>query len=400
MPRGGPDGGSGGRGGSVYLVAEPMMRTLLDFEYKNTYSAADGAPGEGREKTGAGGEDIEIGVPPGTVVYDMDTGEKVADLLVAGDRLLAARGGAGGRGNTAFKSSTRQAPRFAEKGEPGETRQLRLELKILADVGIVGFPNVGKSTFIAHVSAAKPKIASYPFTTLEPNLGVVELSGGRRMVIADMPGLIEGAHEGTGLGHRFLRHVERTHVLIHMLDAAGVEGRDPLQDFEKINRELALHNERLASLPQVVALNKIDLPDGRDYAPMYAQELEGEAQSVVLTSAATGEGCSQLLEKVWSVLSQQEGFKSPETDREPREFEIPEALERPTEVLKVAEDIYVVRGTAIEKLISRLDTESPESADWLHERLSRLGVIKRLNSAGATEGDTVFLENLETEYTF
>ncbi|MFP3902951.1 MAG: Obg family GTPase CgtA, partial [Armatimonadota bacterium] len=273
-------------------------------------------------------------------------------------------------------------------------------LKILADVGIVGFPNVAKSTLIARVSAAKPKIASYPFTTLQPNLGVVKLSGNRRMVIADMPGLIEGAHDGTGLGHKFLRHVERTYVLIHMLDAAGVEGRDPLEDFEKINRELALYDERLGSLPQVVALNKVDLPDGGDYAPLYAEELESDGHTVVQTSAVTGEGCTELLEEAWSVLSEQEEFRSPETDREPKEFEIPETLERSTEVLKVAENIYLVRGTAIEKLISRLDADSPESAEWLHEQLSRLGVIERLNRAGATEGDTVFLENLETEYSF
>lgn len=399
QPRGGPDGGVGGKGGHVYLVAREGMRTLLDFEYKNTYSAPGGQRGAGGERTGAGGDDIEIDVPPGTVVYDFETGQKLADLLIPGDRLLAARGGEGGRGNAAFKSSTRQAPKFAEKGEPGEERHLRLELRLLADVGIIGFPNVGKSTFIAHVSAARPKIAGYPFTTLQPNLGVVALDRDRRMVIADMPGLIEGAHEGTGLGHEFLRHVERTHVLIHMLDAAGVEGRDPLVDFETINRELRLYDERLAELPQIVALNKVDLPDGKDYGPMYADELEKDGWTTVLTSAITGEGCRELLEEVWSVLSQQEGFVHPETEREPKEFELPEPPERPTEVLKIAEHVYLVRGTEIERIMSRADTETFDGAEWLHEQLSRLGVLNELKRAGISEGDTVFLGQVETEYT-
>ena len=400
VPRGGPDGGDGGKGGSVYVVVAPHMRTLLDFEYRTKFAAGEGRPGEGTRKTGRSGADLRIGVPPGTVVFDAETGEQVADLVVAGDELLAAHGGEGGRGNKAFASATRQTPRFAERGEKGQRRRLRLELKVLADVGIIGFPSVGKSTFIARVSAARPKIADYPFTTLEPNLGVVELPGDRRMVIADMPGLIAGAHQGVGLGHTFLRHVERTHVLVHMLDIAAVEGRDPLDDFAIINEELRLHEERVAELPMVVAMNKVDLPSGRDYAELYAAELEKGGYETFAISAATGEGCAELLEGVWQMLEQSGSLLALEEDREPTTYTMEPATEDEVRVARVEEHVFAVRGTLVNRIVERTDYETAAGAEWLHEQLSAAGIIRRLEEAGAVEGDTVFLGQVETEYNF
>jgi GTPase len=400
VPRGGPDGGGGGKGGSVYLVVAPHMRTLLDFEYKTKFVAEDGRPGGSSRKTGRSGADLRIGVPPGTLVFDAETGEQVGDLVVVGDELLAARGGEGGRGNKAFATATRQTPGFAERGEKGHSRRLRLELKVLADVGIIGFPSVGKSTFIARVSAARPKIADYPFTTLQPNLGVVELSEDRRMIIADMPGLIGGAHEGVGLGHRFLRHVERTHVLLHMLDIAAVEGRDPLEDFVTINEELRLHNEQVAGLPMIVAMNKVDLPSGRDYAEMYGEELRERGYEALAVSAVTGEGCAELLERVWQMLAQSGGLLALEEDREPRTYTMKPDSEDEIRVTRIQEHVFAVRGTIVSRIMDRTDYETAAGAEWLEEQLAAAGIIKRLEDAGAVEGDTVFLGQVETEYRF
>ncbi len=401
VPRGGPNGGDGGRGGSVYIAVKPHMRTLLDFKYKTKYTAPNGRPGADANKSGGDGNDLVIYVPAGTVVYDEETGEQVADLLVPGDRLLAAAGGVGGMGNKHFANATRQTPRFAERGAPGVSHMLRLELKILADIGVVGFPSVGKSTFISRVSAARPKIADYHFTTLEPNLGVVEFSDGRRMIIADMPGLIEGAHEGVGLGHRFLRHVERTRVLIHMLDIAGIEGRDPLDDFAIINRELRLHDERLASLPQIVAMNKVDLTSGREYASLYAEALQAQGYETVGISAVTGEGCAELLEKAWHLLTQGNDWSSLiKIEREPILYTMPEPVEIELRVTRVLDNVFVVRGTVVERIVERTDLTTPAGAEWLHEQLSGVGIIDKLDAAGAREGDTVFLGQLETVYSF
>lgn len=400
VPRGGPDGGDGGKGGDVYLGVDPHMRTLLDFEYKHKFAAQAGGHGSGSTKTGRSGRDLTVRVPPGTTVYDARTGEQVADLVVSGDRLLAARGGKGGRGNKVFATPSRQAPRFAERGERGETHTLRLELKTLADVGIIGFPSVGKSTLISRVSAARPKVAAYPFTTLEPNLGVVDLPGERRMVIADMPGLIEGAHQGVGLGHKFLRHVERTRVLVHVLDIAAVEGRDPLRDFDTINAELKLHDERLAGLPQIVAMNKMDLPSGSDYAPMYEEQLRARGYDVVAISAVTGEGCRELMEKAWRALDATREPLTLDAGREPRTFEMPTPEHRELRVMRVAESVFVVRGSEVERIVSRTAIQTEAGAEWLHEQLSAAGILDRLEEVGAREGDTVFLEELETEYRF
>jgi GTP-binding protein len=307
VPRGGPDGGNGGLGGSVYAVADPHRNTLVHFQFNPDYKAQRGGNGAGALRTGRNGKDLEIPVPVGTLIFrrDPETGEReqFADLTEAGQRVLLAKGGRGGLGNAHFATSTNRAPRKVQPGEPGEEFDLHLELKLLADVGLVGFPNAGKSTFISVVSSARPKIADYPFTTLVPNLGVVALSGNRSFVVADVPGLIEGAHEGRGLGHQFLRHIERTKVLIHLVDVSGASGRDPVEDFETIRRELELHNPDLIEKPQLVAANKIDALDD----PAKVTALEKRAKKLKLKffriSAVTGEGVSTLIEAAWPIIA-------------------------------------------------------------------------------------------------
>ncbi|MGV3720504.1 MAG: GTPase ObgE, partial [Actinomycetota bacterium] len=264
VPRGGPDGGDGGRGGDVVMTADPMLTTLIDFRFKREYKAERGGNGSSNQKFGKNGAGIQLRVPVGTQVTDLETGELIADFVRPEQREVIAKGGRGGRGNTHFVSSTHQVPRFAEKGEPAEVHELRLDLKLLADVGLIGFPNVGKSTLISKVSAARPKIADYPFTTLVPNLGVVQVEPGRSFVVADIPGLIEGASSGAGLGHQFLRHVERTRMLVHVLDVSGLTMRDPYEDYLIVNQELAAYSDRLSALPQLVALNKSDMPDAAE----------------------------------------------------------------------------------------------------------------------------------------
>jgi GTP-binding protein len=307
VPRGGPDGGNGGLGGSVYAVADPHRNTLVHFQFNPEYKAQRGGNGAGALRTGRGGKDLEIPLPVGTLVFrkDPETGElePFADLTEVGQRVLLAKGGRGGLGNAHFATSTNRAPRKVQPGEPGEAFDLHLELKLLADVGLVGFPNAGKSTFISVVSSAKPKIADYPFTTLVPNLGVVALSGDRSFVVADVPGLIEGAHEGRGLGHQFLRHIERTKVLIHLVDVSGASGREPVEDFDTIRRELELHNPELLEKPQLVAANKIDALDD----PTRLAALEKRARKLKLKffriSAVTGEGVNTLIEAAWPIIA-------------------------------------------------------------------------------------------------
>jgi len=307
VPRGGPSGGDGGHGGSIYIVADPNLNTLLNYRFQKTFAAGRGAHGEGSNRTGRTGADIELQVPVGTVVYErmQDDLVQIADLTTPGERLLIAKGGLGGRGNAQFASSTNRAPRRAEPGLPGEERDLRLHLKLLADVGLVGFPNAGKSTLISRISAARPKIADYPFTTLAPHLGVVSLSDDRSFVVADVPGLIEGAHAGHGLGHRFLSHLERTHVLVHLVDISSTSGRDPVEDFEIISRELELFpgrdasGERLADKPVLVAANKMDALDDPDRLARLERHLQSAGLPLYPVSAATGEGLDPLLEAIW-----------------------------------------------------------------------------------------------------
>lgn len=301
IPRGGPDGGNGGRGGDVRLVAREGRRTLYPFRFQRLFKAENGAPGQGDQRSGRSGGDLTLEVPPGTLVFDADTGELIRDLVAPGDAVVVATGGRGGKGNTHFKTSTHQTPRFAQPGEPGQTRQLRLELKLLADVGIIGLPNAGKSTLISRVSAATPKIADYPFTTLTPTLGVVNPPfGGEPFVMADIPGLIEGAHAGVGLGTRFLRHVERTRILVHLVDAAAIDPSDPLRDLRIVNTELERYGQRLAAKNQIVALNKIDLTGAEEKARQLARAL-GETVPVLI-SAATGAGVRQLLGRIVAAL--------------------------------------------------------------------------------------------------
>lgn len=304
VPKGGPSGGDGGDGGSIVLEVDPGLSTLLDFRYRKEYRAPAGQPGANKDMYGRAGEDLVLRVPPGTQVYDEATSQLLADLQAGGERFVIARGGRGGRGNIHFATSTDRAPRRAEPGTPGEEREVRLDLKLLADVGLLGFPNVGKSSLIARISAARPKIADYPFTTLVPNLGMVRLSGDRSLVVADIPGLIAGAHEGAGLGDRFLRHVERTRVLVHLLDgSAAAPGRSPLRDYLAINSELSLFDPALAQRPQVVVMNKVDLPDVRRRLRSLVAPFTRRGIPVLSISAATGEGVDALLEAVWRTLA-------------------------------------------------------------------------------------------------
>lgn len=320
VPKGGPDGGNGGEGGSVFIVADPHRNTLVHFRFNPDYQAQRGGNGAGALRTGRGGRDLEIPVPVGTLVFKVDpeTGEKVqaADLTVTGQRVLIAKGGRGGLGNAHFATSTNRAPRKVQPGEPGEEFNLHLKLKLLADVGLVGYPNAGKSTLISVISAAKPKIAAYPFTTLTPNLGVVALSGDRDFVVADVPGLIEGAHEGHGLGHQFLRHIERTKVIIHLVDVSGASGRDPVEDFDTIRKELELYNPELLKKPHLVAANKIDAVDD----PKRVTALEKRAKKLKLKffqiSAVAGTGVKALVEAAWPIIAKARELEAQNANRD------------------------------------------------------------------------------------
>lgn len=302
VPKGGPAGGDGGDGGSVILTVDSGLSTLLDFRYKHEYFAPSGEPGANKDRYGHAGANLVLKVPPGTQVFDEEGGALIADLRVEGETFVAAPGGRGGRGNIHFATPTDRAPRKSEPGLPGQERRLRLDLKLLADVGLLGFPNVGKSSLIARISAARPKIADYPFTTLIPNLGMVRLSGERSFVVADVPGLIEGAHQGAGLGDRFLRHLERTRVLVHLLEVSATPGRTPLRDFLALNRELALYDPELAARPQIVVLNKLDLPEVASRRARLARPFKTRGIPLLAISAATGEGIGPLLEAVWKQL--------------------------------------------------------------------------------------------------
>ena len=394
-PRGGPDGGDGGDGGNVYLVADPHIHTLLDYTYRRTFKAERGKHGSSANKTGARGKDIVIPVPVGTQVYDADTGELLADLTVPGQRLLAARGGKGGRGNAAFATATRRTPRYAERGLPGERRRLRLVLKLIADVGLIGLPNAGKSTLLSRVSAARPKIAAYPFTTLTPNLGVVRV-GDETFVVADLPGLIEGAHEGVGLGDRFLRHAERTRLLVHMLDAAAFE-RDLMKDFQQINEELRLYSPALAERPQLVALNKIDIPEARERAVEAAERFRAMGYETFLISAATGEGVDDLMAACAAKLREMPR-EVPEPGEAPELIEAPRPPERPLTIERDEDGTFIVSGTRVEEEVAKTNLDSDEALDWLEERLDRLGVMRALREAGAQPGDTVRIGDVEFEY--
>jgi len=391
VPMGGPNGGNGGPGGSVYLEADRHLNTLINFKGRRHFKAGRGGHGQGKNKQGHKGEDVSLPVPPGTLIRDAETDELLADLKTAGDKVLVARGGRGGLGNAAFASPTNQAPRVAERGESGDSRWLILELKLLADVGIVGCPNAGKSTLLAAVSAARPKIADYPFTTLVPNLGMVSVDD-RDFVMVDIPGLIEGAHQGAGLGHDFLRHIERTRMLVHLLDGAS---EDPLQDLDSVNEELALFNPRLADKPQLVVLNKMDLPQAQELWPLIEEEMARRGVPACCISAATGSGVRQMLYQVLQLL---EGLPE-EPEVTPQETAVFGPQERDDGfTISVEKGVFRVEGRQLERLVARTDWRYDESVRRLHRALEGLGVTKALEEAGVQEGDTVYVGETELEW--
>jgi GTP-binding protein len=398
VPRGGPDGGDGARGGDVVAVANPHLRTLIDVTYRTHYQAEDGGGGGSSKRRGKTGADAIVKLPVGTVIREAEDGLLLADLAYGGQRVVLARGGRGGRGNAGFATATRRTPRFAEKGEPGEKRRLHLELKLLADVGVVGLPNVGKSSFIARVSAARPKIADYPFTTLVPNLGVVRMEEGSSFVIADLPGLVEGAHAGAGRGHDFLRHAERTHVFVHMLDAGA--DRDLLEDFATINRELELYraegplSENLARRPQLVAFNKMDLLPPAEKLDRAEEEIRKRGYEVFRISALTGAGVMPLLGRAVQLLA--ETAAQPE-ELPPAEKPAPRP-KRGLHVEKAGEGEFVVSGDDVERLLVMTDLDNEEAVRHLHRRLERMGVIGRLRGLGAKDGDRVKIGKIELDY--
>lgn len=393
VPRGGPSGGDGGKGGSVYLKADSGLNTLINFRRKRKFAAEKGENGGAKEMYGKGGEDIIIDVPLGTMVYDNDTNELLADMVHQDQMVLIAKGGKGGRGNTHFATSAVRAPTYAEKGEPGESKEIRLELKVLADVGLIGFPSVGKSSLIRKVSGARPEVAAYHFTTLSPSLGVVNLDETRSFVMADIPGLIEGASQGVGLGHEFLRHVERSRVLIHVLDIAGSEGRDPLSDFEIINNELEIYSPALAQKKQIVAGNKIDLITNQTELEQIKQQIESKGYSFFPICTLTGEGIKPLLEKAWSILQETE---TTTFDNQERAI----VYELPQNEFKIEYDghVYSVIGKRVEKLVAMTDFDNSVSLRRFNKAWKFMGLDKLLKKEGIKEGDTVNLYGIEFSF--
>jgi GTP-binding protein len=391
VPKGGPAGGDGGRGGDVYLEATPELGTLIDFRFKRHFGAEAGRPGSTSNKSGKSGDDLIVAVPLGTIAYLVDeTGAEslLTDMSEPLARVRVAKGGRGGLGNQHFATSSRQAPRFAERGEPAEARTLRLELKLLADCGLVGLPNAGKSTLLAAVSAARPKVADYPFTTLEPQLGVVRLAPEESFVMVDLPGLIEGAHEGTGLGDRFLRHAERTRVLVHLMDGARPKD-DILRDKAVIEHELASWNPQLAQRPTIPVLSKMDLPEARERFEQLREEIPG----LRAVSAATGEGVRELLFAAWTMIA-----SAPIPT--PAESGIPRIVLTPSDPFEIAveDGVYVVRGERVERLAAMTDFDNDEALGRFEAALARLGVDKRLRELGAHDGDTVRIAEVEFDY--
>ena len=397
IPAGGPSGGDGGRGGNVVFVADEGLRTLVDFRTQRHYKAEPGTGGKSKNMHGAAGKDLHVRVPAGTVVK-RENGEIAGDLVYHRQRLVVAKGGRGGRGNARFVTSVNRTPRVADNGEPGEEGWLTLELKLLADVGLVGFPNVGKSTIISMVSAARPKIADYPFTTIDPNLGLVRIDEEESFVMADIPGLIEGASDGAGLGHRFLRHVERTKVLIHVLDMSGYEQRDPLEDFDLILRELDKYSPDLSSKPQVIAANKMDLPGSADNLIRLREKL-GSRYEIIPVSAATGQGCRELAQAAYILLKEQEAVLAA---RAPTEDEIKitrlEADAEPAILAKREGDYWTLAGSQAKRQIQRTNFANEDAVNRLLKILRSMDVDDILRKAGALDGDTVMIGPLEFEF--
>lgn len=389
VPRGGPDGGDGGNGGSVTLRADRSLNTLFAFQRKRRFAAEPGRAGGQNRMHGRSGKDLEIAVPVGTVVRDGETGEQLGDLARDGQTLVVARGGKGGLGNVHFKTSTNQAPGFAEKGEPGEERWLDLELKLIADVGIIGLPNAGKSTLLSVISAARPKIADYPFTTLSPNLGVVEV-GDSTFVAADIPGLIEGAHAGVGLGHEFLRHIERTLVLLHLIDGSEL---DPVGAYRQVNDELRQYDATLGQRPQIVVISKMDLPETQERWPGLQERFRELGHEVLGISAVTRDGVDRLIQRTAAVLAEQRRDQEQARDDEVEVITVkphPDRFE-----VERKRDTFYVRGETAERLAVMTDLESEEAVHRLQQRLKRMGVFNALERAGAREGSKVRIGEAE-----
>ncbi len=400
VANGGPDGGDGGKGGDLIFEVDPGINTLSDFRYKQKYFAGNGEPGGKRRCHGADGEDLVVKVPAGTIIREASTGQVITDMSYENEREIILKGGRGGKGNMNYATPTMQAPKYAQPGKPGIELEVILELKLIADVGLVGFPNVGKSTLLSNVSNAKPKIANYHFTTLDPNLGVVDLKGGG-FVIADIPGLIEGAADGVGLGHDFLRHIERTRVIVHVVDAASVEGRDPVEDIRAINKELAEFNEELTKRPQIIAANKLDCLYGTDRenaVKKLKDEFEPQGIPVMPISAATKEGVTELLYKIKQLLDKNPG----ERIVYEREYEIklPDLSEEPYSVYlsEDEEDTYIVEGPRIERMLGYTNLDSERGFEFFQKFMKENGIIDELLELGMQEGDTVKLYGWQFEY--
>lgn len=399
VPNGGPDGGDGGKGGDVYFEVDEGLNTLTDFRHIRKYCAENGENGGKRNCAGKSGEDIVIKVPEGTVIKEAESGKVITDMSGENRRFLLLNGGKGGNGNQHYATSTMQAPRYAQPGQPAQELELLLELKVIADVGLVGFPNVGKSTFLSKVTNARPKIANYHFTTLNPNLGVVDLEDAKGFVIADIPGLIEGASEGVGLGHEFLRHIERTKLIVHIVDAASTEGRDPIEDIYAINKELDAYNSEIALRPQIIVANKVDMIYGEeDPVAKIRAEFEPKGVPVYAISAITGQGLRELLYDINNQLEQldskpiifeQEFFPEYHFDVTSEPFEV---------VYNEEENAYVVEGPRIEKMLSYTNLESEKGFKFFQDFLKDNGILEQLEALGISEGDTVRMYGLTFDY--
>ena len=393
VPKGGPAGGDGGNGADVIFRVDEGLNTLMDFRYNRHFKAERGENGMSKGKHGKNAPPLIIPVPPGTTVYDEDTGELIADLTQHGQEAVIAKGGVGGRGNIRFATSRNPAPNLAENGAPGEEKNIRLELKVIADVGLVGFPSVGKSTLLSVVSAARPKIADYHFTTLSPNLGVVDTEDGRSFVMADLPGLIEGAHEGVGLGHQFLRHVERTRLIVHVIDMASIEGRDPYEDYEKINEELKAYDEKLMEKPQIIVANKMDMPNAKENLAHFQAKLPEDVE-VFPISAITKEGLRQLLFAIADKLEQ-----IPKTVETEEQVVIEHKKdEKPFTISRADDGVFILAGEKVERLFKMTNFHSDEAVQRFARQLRRMGVDDALRERGATDGDTVRILDFEFEF--
>jgi len=389
---GGPDGGDGGRGGNIYFVVDEGLNTLIDFRYTKKFAAEDGEKGGAGNRNGKGGQDLYIKVPQGTIIREVESGKVVADMVEVGEKKLLARGGKGGRGNSKFATPTRQVPKFAEQGTRGDEFTFVLELKMIADVGLVGFPNVGKSTLLSIMTSAKPKIADYHFTTLEPNLGVVKLDNGQSFVMADIPGLIEGAHEGVGLGHDFLRHIERTKVFVHVVDCAQIEGRDAVEDLNTINGEILKYKEKLKDRVQIIAANKMDIPGSEENFERLKVEAEKLGFEIFPISGATRKGIKELFNRVGEIVAT--------TEVEPLE-EVVELINEDDDrewTLKKDNEVFVIEGKLVEKIMNSVNFEDTESLQYFQRFLNKMGINQALEDAGIQEGDTVRIGESEFEY--